>query len=149
MQITIFYDSRCPLCAEEMKQLRKADVGGVLRLEDLHQHHFTQRFSQIDPQRAMAILHGLNSRGELVLGLDVTVMAWSAVGKHRWLAVLRWPGIRWFADKAYLFFAKHRQALSSLFGKVSCSEGSCYVPAKRNSTAPKNCVRNVDEDAEF
>jgi predicted DCC family thiol-disulfide oxidoreductase YuxK len=56
------------------------------------------------------------------------------VGKHRWLAILRWPVIRHIADLCYLFFARHRQKISGLLmrqhtqassGQTSCSETSC------------------------
>ena len=120
-RLTIFYDGRCPLCLAEMRQLQAANTAGLLRFEDLHAQDFAQRYPHIDPQRADRILHGQLESGEVLLGLDVTWQAWSRVGKHRWLAVLRWPLLRPIADVAYRLFARYRHSISYLLtGKPRC-----------------------------
>jgi len=146
--ITVFYDGHCPLCATEMDMLREADSQGKLALEDIHASDFAQRYPEIDMEEADRILHGLDDKGQLILGLDVTVAAWLAVDKKRWLAALRWPLISWFADRVYLFFARYRKGISSLLmGAPSCSSNNaCEVKTPKTKA---NCVRNTDEDAEF
>ena len=148
MTITVFYDWHSPLCTAEMDMLREADTQGKLALEDIHASDFSQRYPKIDRESADRVLHGLNDEGQLILGLDVTVAAWSAVGKKRWLAILRWPVVGWFADRVYLFFAKYRKGISSfLTGAPHCSSNdACQVNIQK--TKP-NCFRNADEDAEF
>lgn len=149
MPFTIFYDSQCPLCVAEMSSLRDSDVRGALQLEDIHADDFAKRYPYIDKNSANNILHGLNERGELLLGLDVTVGAWQRVGKHRWLVILRWPMIQWFADKTYLFFAKHRQRISRILtGSRTCTSDLCSSQRKPAARS-RNCVRNINEDAEF
>lgn len=126
---TLFYDGTCPLCVAEMDQLRHFNTQNRLRFEDITQADFSTRYPDIDPLAASNVLHGKLSNGDLLLGLDVTHKAWSIVGRKRWIAVLRWPGIRWVADKAYLFFARNRYQISFLLtGKrrcQSCQQGSC------------------------
>lgn len=117
MILTIFYDSYCPLCSAEIEQLKAYDSKHQLSFEDVHAVDFLQRYPYIDQVKANKILHGQLSNGEMIYGLDVTCMAWTAVGKHRWLAIFRWPGIRWISDRAYLFFARHRNAIASLLMK--------------------------------
>ena len=114
MILTIFYDSYCPLCSAEINQLKAYDSNNQLSFEDIHAPDFVKRYPYVDQVKANRILHGQLSDGQMIYGLDVTCMAWKAVGKHRWLSILRWPVIRWFSDLAYLFFARHRNTISSL-----------------------------------
>ena len=146
MTLTVFYDGTCPLCVAEMKLLSQYDSTCRLRLEDIHKPDFKGRYPEVDVHAANQILHGQNSDGSMLYGLDVTVKAWGLVGKKPWLKALRWPVIRWFADKAYVFFAKHRMGISRFFMGQRCTEqGACSM----NKPASKNCARNVNEDAEF
>ena len=112
-KLTIFYDGLCPLCSLEISQLKDYDQKAEICFEDIHAQDFMQRYPYIDPIKANSILHGQLSNGKLIYGLDVTCMAWKTVGKHRWLTILRWPVIRWFADLAYRFFARFRKPISS------------------------------------
>lgn len=135
--LTLFYDSYCPLCANEMAQLRRLDTHQRLRFEDIHADDFSQRYPDIDPQAADRILHARYDDGRMIYGLDVTHQAWALVGKQRWLAVLRWPVIRCFADLGYRFFARYRYGISLvLTGQRRCSPGgSCGIAtASPNST---------------
>ena len=125
MKLTIFYDSHCPLCNAEINQLRSLDVSGKLLFEDLHNPDFIKRFPYIDPVQANRILHGQLENGQMIFGLDVTCRAWAAVGKYRWLAVLRWPVIGWIADFFYLFFARYRNVISKFFIKGSNNQPDC------------------------
>ncbi len=122
MRLTIFYDSQCPLCAIEMRQLLSCDKHDRIELADIHAEDFSQQHPDIDPQQAYAVLHGKLDSGELLLGLDVTCKAWQLVGKHHWLRILRWPLIRPLADVVYRVFAKYRNPISRLLtGKSACN----------------------------
>src|SRR5690606_32724333 len=125
-QITVFYDGNCPLCVREMRHLKRLDAQHNIKLEDIQAEGFRERFPEVDPDRANAMLHGLDSNGQWLYGLDVTHAAWQAVGRGWMIAPLRWPIIRWFADKAYLFFARHRSRISKLLtGQERCE--SCRI----------------------
>ena len=131
MILTIFYDSFCPLCSAEINQLKAYDRDNQLSFEDIHAVDFVQRYPYVDKLKANKLLHGQLNNGGMIYGLDVTCMAWKTVGKHRWLSILRWPVIRWFADLAYLFFARHRNRISSLLtgNKKDIECQSCKVKA--------------------
>jgi len=137
--LTLFYDSYCPLCATEMDQLRELDKQQRLRFEDIHAADFAERYPDIDPQAADRILHARYADGRMIYGLDVTHQAWKLVGKHRWIAILRWPVIRWFADIGYRFFARYRYGISFvLTGQRRCSpDGSCSTATASTKSAPK------------
>ncbi len=124
--IIIFYDGYCPLCLKEMAHLKRLDEAGRIELVDVQEQGFNDSYPDINPQAALSRLHaylvgGDDSSRKLILGLDVTYHAWRLVGKGYWIAPLRWPVIRWFADKAYLWFAKNRYKISGwLTGKSRC-----------------------------
>jgi len=126
MQLTIFYDSHCPLCLLEMQQLKTVDHEDRIQLVDLHADDLNKAYPYIDKDKAMKRLHGQLDSGEVLYGLDVTCQAWSLVGKHRWLVILRWPLIKPIADLAYRIFARHRDRIAFLItGKTRCNE--CVV----------------------
>ncbi|PSU78494.1 DUF393 domain-containing protein [Photobacterium phosphoreum] len=126
MKLILFYDSSCPLCVTEMRQLQTHNNHQQLLFEDILAPDFNQRFPYINITDASTILHGLyfpdhEQYPQLLLGLDVTCLAWKSIGKKKWLALLRWPIIGFFADKCYLFFARNRYKISYLFtGKSRC-----------------------------
>jgi predicted DCC family thiol-disulfide oxidoreductase YuxK len=123
----IFYDGQCPLCAKEMTSLKHHDTENKISLIDIHSSTFDQDYPNINKQRALSILHGLDSNNNLLLGLDVTYQAWRTVNKYKWLIVLRKPPIKWFADKAYLFFAKHRMKISGFLVPNQCNKSGCNL----------------------
>lgn len=114
MKLTLFHDGNCPLCGAEIAQLRKSDRHGLLCFEDIHAPDFRDRFPHLDPSAADRVLHGQLEDGTMLYGLDVTVRAWTSVGRHRWLRVLRWPLVGRVADLGYRFFARHRHLISLL-----------------------------------
>ena len=130
MILTIFYDSSCPLCSAEINQLKAYDDDKQLSFENINAVDFIQRYPSIDKIEANKLLHGQLSNGKMIYGLDVTCLAWKTVGKHRWLAVLRWPVIRWFADLGYSFFARYRNNISAfLMGKSKSPDCQrCKLP---------------------
>jgi predicted DCC family thiol-disulfide oxidoreductase YuxK len=131
MQLTIFYDSQCPLCMQEMQQLKTIDQEDRIQLVDLHTDDLNEAYPNINKDGAMKRLHGQLDSGEMLYGLDVTCRAWSLVGKHRWLAILRWPLIKPFADLAYRIFARHRGRIAFLItGKTRCSQCAVKMDAK-------------------
>jgi len=123
MILTIFYDGQCPLCMSEMDLLKKHNHKNQLKLVDLHHDEFNEKYPYINKSRAMNMLHGELDTGEILLGLDVTCIAWKLVGKHKWLMILRWPGVRFLSDAVYLFFARYRNQISYVFsGKKPCKQ---------------------------
>lgn len=125
-ELTIFYDGFCPLCVAEMSKLRKLDKAQKLAFEDIQQADFSARYPGLDWHALNFKIHALQADGNLLQGLDATHQAWKLVG-HGWLyAPLRWPIISWFADRAYLFFARNRYQISYwLTGQKRCDSNQC------------------------
>lgn len=123
--LIIFYDGGCPLCVKEMRQLKAKDKQHKLQFENIWANDFAERFPHVDIAEANRILHGQKASGDMIYGLDVTHAAWSAVGRGWMTAALRWPVIKWLADKGYLFFARNRNGISKLItGNARCLQCS-------------------------
>lgn len=126
-KLTIFYDGQCPLCVKEMEKLKSYDNDSSLHLVNTHSEEFVN-YPEIDPQEASRVLHAINDQNQLLLGLDVTYLAWKLVGKGWVYAPLRWPLVRPMADWAYLRFANNRYAVSKLLtGKSKCDNDQCSL----------------------
>jgi len=127
----IFYDGNCPLCSTEMQHLKRADSKNQIQLEDLNSTDFNIRYPYVNKTKAMGVLQAQNNAGKMIYGLDVTYQAWKTVGKYPWLKIIRLPIIRFFADAAYLFFAKRRHTISRfLMPNAQCSNGQCSTTRK-------------------
>ena len=125
-KLTLFFDSTCPLCVAEMQSLQALNSSNLLIFEDIFSDNFCDRFPNISQNEASKIFHGRYENGDMIFGLDVSVQAWNIVGRHRWLGILRAPGIRIIADIAYRFFARYRSLISLLLtGKRKCE--SCEI----------------------
>lgn len=128
MAFTLFYDGLCPLCEKEVTHLMKRDLENRIIFEDITLPDFTSRFPHLSMDELNARIHGQLEDGTIITGLDVTHKAWSLVGVTWLYAPLRWPFIKWFADKFYLLFAKHRYTISYwLTGKKRCESKRCNI----------------------
>ena len=128
MQLTIFYDSLCPLCMMEMKHLKKYDHNGRIKLVDLHANDLKNLYPNIDKEIAMNKLHAQLDSGEKLYGLDVTCKAWALVDKYHWLRILRLPLVKPVADLLYKFFARYRGTIAYLItGKRHCNSNQCNL----------------------
>lgn len=134
MKLTLFYDGFCPLCVAEIAKLKAYDQKGLLRFEDIQIPDFSVRYPHLCWQSLNDRIHGELEDGTLVTGLDVTCLAWKAVGKGWVYAPLRLPFIKWFADGFYLIFARYRYTFSYLLtGKkrcIPCQTTHCAIDRK-------------------
>ncbi|GLS89182.1 redox protein [Psychromonas marina] len=135
--LTIFYDGNCPLCSLEMEKLKQHDQHNRIRLENLHQPNFEQRFPDINVAAALKVLHG-KYQNKRLLALDVTHRAWTLVGRGAWVAPLQFPVIKQIAHGGYLLLARYRRPISHFIhqrfgiGIKTCNKGTCYE--KPNNT---------------
>jgi len=121
-----------------MQSLEALNSNNLLTFEDIYSDNFCVRFPEISQKEASNTFHGRYENGDMVFGLDVSVQAWNIVGKHRWLGVLRAPGIRIVSDMAYRFFARYRSFISLLLtGRRKCE--SCEI----KKTVPDDPRQNL------
>lgn len=127
-ELTLFYDSYCPLCMAEMRHLKRKDTLQKLAFVDINNRHFSRDYPHISKDALNARIHGQIQNGDMLTGLDVTHKAWSLVG-YAWLyAPLRWPLIKPLADRLYLWFARNRYTISYwITGKKRCEGTACSL----------------------
>ncbi len=127
MALTLFFDGQCPLCEKEISHLKKRNYNDVIAFVDINAAEFSQTYPDMDWDALNERIHAIDESGEVYIGLDATHKAWSLVGFPWLYASLRWPIIRFFADKAYLLFARNRYKISYwLTGKERCDK-NCGV----------------------
>jgi len=128
-QLTIFYDGGCPLCAIEMRHLKRLNQDNKLGFVDIMAADFAERFPALDWQALNDRIHAMRADGTMLIGLDVTYEAWRLVGKGWLYAPLRWPLVKPLADRFYLWFAKHRYRISYLLtGQKRCQQCELKKP---------------------
>jgi predicted DCC family thiol-disulfide oxidoreductase YuxK len=112
-EIRVLYDGECPLCAREVRLLRRLDDGrGRIDLEDLAAPGFDPGRYGLTREEVEARIHGVLPDGRVVEGVEVFARAYRAVG-WRWVDTLaRWPGLRWILDRLYVVFARNRLRLT-------------------------------------
>ncbi len=111
---TILIDGKCHLCSREARLLARLDGGrGGLIIQDITAPDFDPvRFGYTE-DRLMGQIHGVLPDGKVITGVEVFRRAYAAVGKGWLLAWTGWPVFRWAVDRMYVWFARHRLALSA------------------------------------
>lgn len=107
MTDTLFYDGQCPLCAGEIKYLRRLK-DNALELVDIHSPTFATHSEGLERKQMLAILHLKTDDNLWLRGLDATLRAWRHTRFGWLLSPLRWPGIKQIADWLYLRWARKR-----------------------------------------
>lgn len=123
--LTLYFDGLCPICSKEMAHLTKQDLYSRLELIDVHTARFDEQ-TIVTKEKAMGVLHAVDSDGTVYIGLDAAYQAWRLVGKGWLYRPLRWPLIKPIADRAYYWFARNRYSISAkLLGTSACKDGQC------------------------
>lgn len=75
------FDGECPLCVKEVNFLRAQDGGkGKIDLVDIAAEDYSPRDNRgVDFVTAMATIHGITPRGDVITGIEVFERAYAAV----------------------------------------------------------------------
>lgn len=123
-EIRVLYDGECPLCAREIRALRRLDRGrGRIDFEDIAAPAFDAGRYGLTARDVIDRIHGVLPDGRVVEGMEVFRRAWAAVGLGFLLAPTAWPGLRRIADAAYRAFARNRLRLTGRGD--ACEAGHC------------------------
>ena len=106
--LTIYYDASCPLCNGEMSNLMLRNVDGLLAFVDASPSNFVSPLPGTSREDLMELLHARKANGEVIKGVEVFRLAYSAVGLGWVTAPTSWPILGWLADKAYPVLARNR-----------------------------------------
>lgn len=133
-KIRVLYDGECPLCAREIRALRRLDRGrGRIDLEDIAAEGFDAGRYGLTHQQVMDRIHGVLPDGRVVEGMEVFRRAYGAVGLGWLLAPTRWPGLRQLADAAYRTFARNRLRWT---GRDACDGEACRAHTLDDDARP-------------
>lgn len=140
--LTLYYDGGCPLCLAEMHNLMLRNHEGRLHFVDIASE--TQQVpAGADRAAMMRLLHGQTPDGRWLIGVDVFIAMYEAVGLS-WVArALGWRWLRPLADSCYPYVARNRQRLPRwlaqvVFGRTlrraalraassPCADGACDI----------------------
>jgi len=115
--LTVFYDASCPMCASEMHALRDLDRHGRLELVDCSAAQFSDeglRAEGITKDKLMALIHGRDSYGRWLVGIDCFEAVYRAVGLESAARIWGDRRLRPLLKRAYPWIARNRQTLSRL-----------------------------------
>ena len=125
--LTLFYDGRCPICAWEIHKLMRRNNHGRLGFIDIHSPGFDARVYGVGMQALMGRIHGITKDGRMIVGVEVLIASYRAVGW--WWAYIPLNIVpRRLTDLAYGWFADHRYELSRRFGHWfggDCEKDNC------------------------
>jgi predicted DCC family thiol-disulfide oxidoreductase YuxK len=125
--LTLFFDGQCAFCATEMQRLAGWDRANRLDYVDISLPGF-------DPAPLGATMEDLNlemysmtADGNVLVGVDSLLAAYTLVGKGYLVWPLRVPLLREFLAWLYRLFARNRYKMSDLLGykPPPCVGGVC------------------------
>lgn len=110
-RINLIYDSKCGVCQWEVENLRSLGSGDKILFtdcEDLGYDPQLPRNGGVSYESAMARIHAVTSRGEVLDGMQVFAACYEQVGWGAFFAFTRLPVIGPLVELGYSIFAKVR-----------------------------------------
>ncbi len=127
-ELTLFFDGNCPLCAAEMARLHRWDKAGRLGFVDMSNPGFDPEPLGVDMTALNRELHSQTVTGEILVGIDSMLLAYTLVGKDWMVCPLRVKALRPVLVNLYRKLARHRYRLSRWMGYKPiprCEDGVC------------------------
>ncbi len=90
--LTVWYNTRCPVCdagiTHQKKRLVEAVKAGRIAFRDINQHPDALAAHDASLDDVRRRLHATDGDGKLLVGADVAVAIWRATPGEGWLAAL-------------------------------------------------------------
>ncbi len=115
-ELTLFYDGNCPFCLAEMARLRNWNSVGKLTFVDIAEPDFNPAILGVDMAALDRELHSQKPNGEILVGIDSMLAAYTLVGKGFLVFPLRLKLLRPLLANLYRKFARNRYRISRLLG---------------------------------
>lgn len=126
--VEVFFDGQCPLCAREIRLLRRLDRRGRIRFTDIAAVEFDPQAVGEGRATLMAQIHARLPSGEMITGVEVFRRLYDAVGFGPAVAASRLPGVRHALDLGYGWFARNRLRLTGRCDANTCETGERGAP---------------------
>jgi predicted DCC family thiol-disulfide oxidoreductase YuxK len=130
MMLTLYYDGLCPFCVRSMRQLRTWDAAGKLAFVDIAAPGFDPSVLGVDMAALNREVHGRTREGEVLVGIDTMLAAYTLAGRGWLVWPLRVRLLRPALARAYRWFARHRYAISRRLGyrlPAACDCDACAI----------------------
>ncbi len=129
--LTLYYDGICPFCSAEMARLASWNQAGWLGFVDIAQAGFDPAPLGVDLAALGRELHSRTADGEVLVGIDSMLAAYTLVGKGYLVLPLRIGFLRPLLATLYRAFARNRYRISRLLGyrPVPRCDGQTCQPA--------------------
>lgn len=139
--ITIYYDSNCPLCNQEMSKLKEHDLDGKLILVDCSAEDFVAPAGAPAKEKMMQLLHVLTADGLWVVGVPAFRLAYAGVGFSFVVNWLDKPHVMRLMNRLYPLIARNRYLIPGWMAQIwfnwlakqaaqrsqSCANGQCKI----------------------
>ena len=127
--LTLYYDGKCPFCATEMARLGRWDRAGHLAFVDIAQPGFDPAHLNASMAELNLQMYSQTAAGEVLVGIDSMLAAYTLVGKGWLVWPLRVPLLRDALAWLYRSFARNRYKMSALLGykAPACADGACAI----------------------
>ena len=124
-ELEVFFDGACPLCAREMRLIKRFDRRGRVGVIDIAAPDFDAASYGKTHEDLMARIHARLADGRFVEGVEVFRAIYAAIGLGFVVWLSRVPGISHVLDVGYRWFAANRLRLTG-----RCADGTCHVGAR-------------------
>ena len=114
--VTVWYDSECPLCTREIALMKRLDRRRAIDFVDLH----GARNCPVDPDELLRRFHAREQGKSVVSGAAAFAAMWRAIPVLRPLGPLaKIPPVLWVLEGAYRVFLLLRPRLQRLAHRMT------------------------------
>lgn len=127
--LTLYYDGKCPFCANGMRQLAAWDQAGKLAFVDIALAGFDPAHLNASMAELNLEIYSRTAAGKVLVGVDSLLAAYTLAGRGWLVWPLRVPGLRGVLSTLYRWFARNRYTMSRLLGykaAPTCTDGVCF-----------------------
>lgn len=126
-QVTVLYDSLCPVCRREVDFLQYAGrKRNALNLIDIARADFKPEAYGLTMDEAVGSLHGFDRDGKPISGMDTIRAMYEAVGLGWIMSWTKLPIVSSICNRAYSVFAHYRPRFSG-FKPDRCETDHCKI----------------------
>ncbi len=112
-EVTVWYDSQCPLCLREIALMRRLDKRDAIAFVDV----YGDGACPLDRQALLARFHAQEAGGPIVSGAEAFAAMWRAIPLLRPLGkIARFRPVLWLLERCYRGFLVVRPTLQRLAG---------------------------------
>ena len=119
--LELFFDGDCPLCAREVRLLKRLDKRETILFTDIAGPDFNAGDYGRSEAEFNATIHARTPQGVWITGFEVFRQLYNAVGFGLLVRLTRIPGIAQMLEAAYRVFAANRLRLTGRCDAKTCS----------------------------